>query len=714
MDLLAQLNEPQRKACTQTRGPVLILAGAGSGKTRTLTYRVAHLIENVGVDPSAILAFTFTNKAAREMLERIDELMGTEVSRRMWVGTFHAISVRILRRDIDRLGFSRQFVIYDADEQKSVMRTVVRDLGWDEKKFAPAALLAAVSRAKNSFIGPKNWNDVSFFGRKVQEAYTRYQERLIALNALDFDDLIGYTVTLLEQHPDVLKRYHQRFQHVLVDEYQDTNLAQYRMIEAIARGSGNLCVVGDDDQAIYAWRGADMRNILEFQKHFAGATVIRLEENYRSTAVILEAANAVVKHNRERLGKALWTSRQGGAKIRWYRSADEESEAWYAAEIIHEAVGRGLSPGDCAILYRTNAQSRALEMALTRAGIGYRLVGGKRFYERKEVKDLLAYLKVIFNPLDDVSLLRIINFPRRGLGDVATRHLVEASQAQGIPLYDALGEAAMISGLTSSAQKSAVELWAQFQAWRDQVDEDLAELVRRVAEESGLRQQFESEGGHEAEERMENLGELISEAKRFMDSEGVSDLGEFLGFLALVSDWEATEDKGQGAWLMTVHSAKGLEFPLVVLVGMEEGVFPHMRSIADNLVEEERRLCYVALTRARDELYVTAAETRTMMGHTEAHAISRFVAEIPPNLVEDAQNQDSAARRRAAVATGVPAGGYRVGDRLRHPRFGWGTLVSQRGSGDDLELTIAFSGGGVRSFLAKYAQLGREREQSSG
>ncbi len=714
MDLLAQLNEPQRKACTQTQGPVLILAGAGSGKTRTLTYRVAHLIKNISVDPYAILAFTFTNKAAREMVQRIGELMGADASRRMWVGTFHAIAVRILRRDIDRLGFSRQFVIYDADEQKSVMRNVVRDFGWDEKKYPPGMLLAAVSRAKNNFIDPKNWQDSSFLGRKAQEAYVRYQERLGALNALDFDDLINYTVALLEQHPDVLAHYHQRFRHVLVDEYQDTNLAQYRMIEAVARGHGNLCVVGDDDQAIYAWRGADMRNILEFQKHFAGATVIRLEENYRSTSVILDAANAVVKNNRSRLGKSLWTSRQGGAKIRWYCSSDEESEAWYAAEIIHEAVGRGLTPGDCAVLYRTNAQSRALEMALTRAGIGYRLVGGKRFYERKEVKDLLAYLKVIYNPLDDISLLRIINFPRRGLGDVAISHLVESSRAQRISLCDALGEAAMIPGLTSSAQKSAVELWRQLQTWREMKEADLSALVHRVAEESGLRQQFESEGGREAEERMENLDELISEAKRFMDSEGVSDLGEFLGFLALVSDWEATEDKGQGAWLMTVHSAKGLEFPLVVVVGMEEGVFPHLRSITDNSIEEERRLCYVALTRARDELYLTAAETRTVMGHTEAHQTSRFVSEIPPALVEDATNQESAVRRRATMATGVPADGYRVGDRLRHPRFGWGTLVSQRGSGDELELTIAFNGGGIRSFLAKYAQLGREQEQSSG
>jgi len=711
MDLLMQLNEPQRIACAKTDGPVLILAGAGSGKTRTLTYRVAHLIQNLGVDPGEILAFTFTNKAAREMVERIDQLVGS-ASRRMWVGTFHAICVRILRQDIERLGFGPRFLIYDTDDQKALMRSIVRDLDWDEKKFPAGALLGQISRAKNSFIDPDHWNDFSFMGRRVQEAFQRYQERLRALNALDFDDLIYFAVKLLEANEDVLAMYHRRFHYVMVDEYQDTNLAQYRMIELIARGHGNLCVVGDDDQAIYGWRGADMRNILEFQKQFTGATVVRLEENYRSTSMILEAANAVVEHNHDRLGKELWTSREGGAKLRWHIAPDEESEAWYAAEVIHEAVGRGRAPGDCAVLYRTNAQSRALEMAMTRAGIGYRLVGGKRFYERKEVKDLLAYLKIIYNPQDDISLARIINFPRRGIGDVAIGHLLKASQQQGISLYETLGDAAKVSGLTPAAQKAAVELWGQFQKWRQDLGQSLPDLVQQVADESGLLRYFASEGGREGEERVENVGELISEAKRFQETEGVDDLGDFLGFLALVSDWEATEDRGQGAWLMTVHSAKGLEFPLVVLVGMEEGVFPHIRSIEEDRVEEERRLCYVALTRARDELYLTAAETRTLMGRTESHPVSRFIAEIPANLIDESEDQDHMGMGRASVRTSVPEGGYQVGDRLRHPRFGWGTVVSQRGGGDELEITIAFPGGGIRSFLAKYAQLGREQEEA--
>jgi DNA helicase-2/ATP-dependent DNA helicase PcrA len=711
MDLLMQLNEPQRTACAKTDGPVLILAGAGSGKTRTLTYRVAHLIQDKGVDPGEILAFTFTNKAAREMSERISDLIGAD-SKHMWVGTFHAICVRMLRQDIERLGFGARFLIYDTDDQKALMRAIIRELNWDEKKFPAGMMLGQISRAKNNFIDPEHWQDFSFMGERVQEVFRRYRERLRALNALDFDDLIYYAVQLLEQHPDVLSRYHRRFQHVLVDEYQDTNMAQYRMIELMARGHGNLCVVGDDDQAIYGWRGADMRNILEFQKQFSGATVVRLEENYRSTSVILDAANAVVEHNQERLGKALWTSREGGSKIRWYLAPDEESEAWYAAEIIHEAVGRGLSPSDCAVLYRTNAQSRALEMALARAGIGYRLVGGKRFYERKEVKDLLAYLKVMYNPQDDVALARIINFPRRGIGDVAIGHLVQAARDRDLSLYDTLGQAGKIDGLTPAAQKAAMDLWSQFEQWQDMAEEDLAVLVQRVAQESGLLQFFSSEGGREGEERVENVGELISEAKRFQETEGVNDLGAFLGFLALVSDWEATEDRGQGAWLMTIHSAKGLEFPLVVLVGMEEGVFPHVRSIEESRVEEERRLCYVGLTRARDELYLTAAETRTIMGRTESHPISRFVSEIPKELLEAPGNRGSAGAASATMRTTVPEGGYQEGDRLRHPRFGWGTVVSQRGSGDDLELTIAFPGGGIRSFLAKYAQLGREQEDA--
>lgn len=711
MDLLTELNEPQRTACALTEGPVLILAGAGSGKTRTLTYRVAHLIHNLGVDPGSILAFTFTNKAAREMMDRIEQLVGSD-SKRMWVGTFHAICVRILRQDIDRLGYDPRFLIYDSDDQKALMRSIVRDLNWDEKKFPAGMLLSQISRAKNSFIDPEHWHDTSYMGLHVQEAFQRYQQRLRALNALDFDDLIYFTVKLLDQYEDVLSRYHRRFEHVMVDEYQDTNMAQYRMIELLARGHGNLCVVGDDDQAIYGWRGADMRNILEFQKHFSGATIVRLEENYRSTAVILEAANAVVEHNRERLGKELWTSRLGGSKVRWHQATDEESEAWYAAEVIHEAVGRGLSPGDCAVLYRTNAQSRALEMALARAGIGYRLVGGKRFYERKEVKDLLAYLKVIYNSQDDVSLSRIINFPRRGIGDVAISHLIQASQDRHLSLFDTLGDATTIAGLTPAAQKAALELWAQFKKWSQSGPERLTQLVERVANESGLMRQFSSEGGREGEERVENMGELISEAKRFEESEGVDDLGAFLGFLALVSDWEATEDRGQGAWLMTVHSAKGLEFPLVVLVGMEEGVFPHLRSMEEDRVEEERRLCYVALTRARDELYLTAAETRTMMGRTEAHPVSRFVAEIPAHLIEQGGQRGSGRSGQGVRRTTVPEGGYQVGDRLRHPRFGWGTVVSQRGHGEELELTIAFPGGGIRSFLAKYAQLGREQEEA--
>lgn len=709
LDLLADLNEPQREACLQTSGPLLILAGAGSGKTRTLTYRIAHLIQNVGVDPGAILGFTFTNKAAREMIGRIEGLLGP-ASRGMWLGTFHAVAVRILRRDIDRLGYDRRFLIFDADDQRALMRQVLRDLNIDEKKFPPVAVLSVLSRAKNAFVPPSAWHDESASGRVYGRAYRAYQDRLKQLNALDFDDLIYLAVRLFDEHPDILAGYHRRFQHVLVDEYQDTNPAQYRLIELLARGSGNLCVVGDDDQAIYGWRGADLRNILEFQKTFPEARVIRLEENYRSTKVILDAANAVVGQNQGRLGKKLWTSRGDGEKVRFHLAPDEESEAWHAAEIIHEAVGRGRSPADCAVLYRTNSQSRTLEMALARAGIPYRLVGGKRFYERKEVKDLLAYLRVLYNPLDAVSLARIVNFPRRGIGDVAIAHLNAATESLSLPLYQVLGDAPMVPGLTPPAQKAALELYRMFEHWRAEPSPSLADLVGRVAEESGLLDYFKSEGGRESDDRVENLGELISEAKHFEEVNGESDLGEFLNWVALVSDWEATDEREGGVWLMTVHAAKGLEFPVVVLVGLEENIFPHVRALEENGLEEERRLFYVAITRARDELYLSAAETRTQMGRTEANRLSRFVGEIPPELLARTDSSRAATASRAARRE-VPAEGYRLGERVRHPRFGWGQVVSQRGSGEDLEINIAFPGGDTRAFLAKYAQLDREQAE---
>jgi len=705
MSLLDALNGPQREACSTVDGPLLVLAGAGSGKTRTLTYRIAYLIQETGVFPTQILAFTFTNKAAREMKTRIDALVGPD-SRLMWVGTFHAVAVRILRENIHRLGYDNQFVVYDTDDTKALMKDIVRELNWDEKEWPAGLLLSAISRAKNNFQGPGQLEDTSYFGRRVDDAYRLYQTRLKNLNAVDFDDLIFLTVKLFDEFPEVQQHYRQRFRHVLVDEYQDTNLAQYRLVRHLVGPEGNICAVGDDDQAIYGWRGADMRNILEFQRDFPGAKIIRLEENYRSTAVILNAANAVVANNQERLGKQLWTQKGEGQKIRVYRAPDEESEAWYAAEVLHEAVRRGRKLSECAILFRTNAQSRAFEMAMARAGITYRLVGGKRFFERKEVKDVLAYLRVVFNPQDDMSLLRIINFPRRGLGDVAQRRLREFAQAEGISLVDALARAQEIGDLSAQARRAASELADLIESWRQGLGQlGLADQVRRVAEESGMMNALRAEKTREAEDRLENIGELMSEAKRFEDEQTTSDLGEFLGWIALVSDWDETNEDGGGVWLMTVHSAKGLEFPLVILAGLEEGVFPHSRSLEEGTVEEERRLMYVGITRAMEELFITYAETRTMLGRTAANPVSRFLKEIPEEYIASAKRlaaPDRAVGQRTSVSN------LTLGERVRHPRFGWGTIVAIRGEGENTEVTIAFPGGGVRSFLAKFAQLTRE------
>lgn len=709
MDLLQQLNNEQRGACEWMEGPLLVLAGAGSGKTRTLTYRIAHLVKNLDVPPSGILAFTFTNKAAHEMKNRIEQLVGSR-SRHMWVGTFHAVAIRILRAEIRALGYEPRFGVYDPEDVKALLRDIVKGMGLDEKQWPAASLAQAISRAKNAFQGPDEWQDQSYAGRMVGDVYRQYQARLKSLNALDFDDLIYLTVRLFDTEPEVLARYQERFHHVLVDEYQDTNLAQYRLIRHLAGGRQNLCAVGDDDQSIYGWRGADIRNIMEFQRDFPGAKVIRLEQNYRSTQVILDAANALVRNNQERLGKELWTEKKDGRKIRVHRAPDEESEAWYAAEVVHEAVRRGIKPADCAILYRTNAQSRSFEMAMSRAGISYRLVGGKRFYDRKEVKDLLAYLKVIFNPRDDVSLMRIINFPRRGIGEVALSRLRDYAAERGLSLFEVMGEAHKVAGLSGQAQKSARQFYESVVGWQALETASLTDLVRQVAEASGIAPLFRGERSREAEERLDNIGELISEAKRFEEDQDTRDLGEFLGWVALVSDWERTGDENGGVWLMTLHSAKGLEFPLVILTGMEEGVCPHMRSFDEGRIEEERRLVYVGITRAERELYLTAAETRTMQGRTTANPLSRFLAEIPEGLVE--RPKEMAPRGRDAALSRIPIiRGLVAGERVRHPRFGWGTVVATRGDDDNTEVTIAFPGGGVRSFLAKFAQLTREEAE---
>jgi DNA helicase-2/ATP-dependent DNA helicase PcrA len=706
-DWLEGLNPEQRRAVETTEGPLLILAGAGSGKTRTLTHRIAYLVKALGVAPGSILAFTFTNKAAGEMRERVAGLVG-EDARSMWIGTFHATAVRMLREAMPLLGRDSRFLVYDADDSRAVMREVVRELNWDERQWTPQALLAQVSRAKNWCQGPEAVDDGSFMGRRVAEAYRRYQEKLERVNAVDFDDLIMLVVRLLEQVPEGRARFGDRFQYILVDEYQDTNHAQYRMIRALAAARRNLCAVGDDDQSIYGWRGADVRNILDFQKDFADAVVIRLEENYRSTACILGAANGVVRHNRSRLGKELWTRRPHGTRVKLLEAADEEAEAWFVAQAIHELVQAGRKPSDIAVLYRTNAQSRALELALSRTGISYRLVGGARFYERKEVKDLIAYLRVTYNPEDDISLARVVNVPRRGIGEVALTRLRAFAADAGLSLAEALGESHRVPGLAPPAARACLQLADLMAGWRRRQGVPLPDLVLAVAEESGLAAALRAERTQEAEERLNNLGELASEAKRFQDQTGSDDLGEFLGWIALVTDLDSAQSADPGVWLMTLHSAKGLEFPVVFLTGLEEGVFPHLRAMegSEAELEEERRLMYVGITRAQDQLTLTYARQRTIMGRTAMNPVSRFIAEIPEDVLESAEPRQL--RPVVTANTRASAAQFQAGERVRHPRFGWGTVVAARGSGEDLEVTVAFPGGGVRSLLVRYAQLERE------
>lgn len=698
------LNDGQREAVLTTEGAVLVLAGAGSGKTRTLTHRIGHLIEDLGVSPDRLLAFTFTNKAATEMQHRVWSQVGDR-ARPMWVGTFHATAARLLREALPLVDRDPRFLVYDQDDARTVMREVVRALNWDERQFPPAQILAQVSRAKNACRGPADVDDGTYLGRRLAEAYSLYQERLGRLNAMDFDDLILTAVTLLENAP-ALAKYPERFRYVMVDEYQDTNHAQYRLIRALAGHHGNLYAVGDDDQSIYGWRGAELRNILEFQRDYPNAVVIRLEQNYRSTAAILDAANAVVRHNRSRLGKELWTSRPAGSLVKCFAAADEEAEAWFVAQGIHDLVREGHAPDDVAVLYRTNAQSRSLELGLARAGIPYRLVGGARFYERREVKDLIAYLRVMYNPGDDLSLARIINVPRRGIGDVALARLKAYAESRAMPLATALDEAYQVPDLAPPAARAAAQLGAQFRQWRQRVGVPLPDVILAVAEESGLMPQLRAEHTPDAEDRMANIGELASEAKRFQDQRGDPDLGDFLGWVALVTDLDAVKADRSGVWLMTLHSAKGLEFPVVFLTGLEERVFPHARALeAESDVEEERRLMYVGITRAQDQLFLTYARQRTLNGQTLNNPVSRFWDEVPAHMRQVVQG-------RAAAPAYTPAGGraraFAEGERVRHPRFGWGTVVTSRGDGEELEVTVAFPGGGIRSLLARYAQLERE------
>ncbi|MFS8664706.1 MAG: DNA helicase PcrA [Limnochordales bacterium] len=770
-DWLQDLNETQRAAVRHTDGPLLIIAGAGSGKTRVLTYRIAYLLEVRGVSPRAILAVTFTNKAAREMRERVARLIGP-IGEQVWVGTFHATCVQILRRHADRLGFPSHFLIFDTADQLAAIRESLKDLDLDPKRFDPRGLLAAISAAKNELLDPAAYRAqaADFWERTVARVYERYQAKLQENGAFDFDDLIFAVVRLFQEDPAVLEQYQERFRYLMVDEYQDTNHAQYVLVNLLAGGHRNLCVVGDADQSIYRFRGADIRNILDFERDYPDAKVIKLEQNYRSTQRIVAAANAVIANNLDRPEKNLWTRNPPGDPVFFFQAGDEREEAAFVGDEIRRGVlEEGRAYRDFAILYRTHAQSRTFEEEFIRRGLPYRIVSGVRFYERKEIKDLLAYLRVIFNPYDGLSLRRIINVPRRGIGDTTLGRLEAWAAATGLPLYEALGAEEALAQLSPATARKVRAFREQVDGWRAVVGQvSLTNLCQRVLEETGYWAELHAERTVEAEARVENLREFLSVTRQFELEQG-HDLGAFLEHVALVSDVDAYDADADSVTLMTLHAAKGLEFPVVFLVGMEEGVFPHARAAMEpGELEEERRLCYVGMTRAMERLYMTCAQQRMLYGEPMAAAVSRFVGEVPADLLEDlsaelraqaararwqvlpggrspqaglgprpvglraaagsrgdgrpgARHADppgsgggAAGRRGAGVAgTGHEQAQWQVGDRVYHAVWGEGTIVSREASAGDLILVVAFPGQGIKKLLAGMAPLERVGREES-
>jgi DNA helicase II / ATP-dependent DNA helicase PcrA len=683
--LLESLNPTQLDAVKHTEGPLLILAGAGSGKTRVLTHRISYILEQGLAAPEEVLAITFTNKAAGEMKDRVALLVGPD-SRRMWVSTFHAFSARILRVHAAKLGYKREFTIYDQADQVRLVKRCIVELGKDPKRFNPRSFAAQISAAKNVLLSPDDYlrSTEGYIAENVAEVYDLYQQRLYENNAMDFDDLIMQTVALLEIFPDVRERYQTRFRYIHVDEYQDTNHAQYRLVNILAAAHRNLCVVGDDDQSVYSWRGADIRNILDFEQDYPEAKVVKLEQNYRSTQTILDAANAVVANNASRKPKELWTAGPQGERIRVFTAVDEYAEARFVVSEIERIVDVGASPRGIAVFYRTNAQSRALEDVLVREGVPYQVVGGVRFYERAEIKDAMAYLAVISNPTDAGALERIINVPKRGLGSTSVARLQDHARRNGVSLYEALAQADEVD-LTGAAKKACQAVLALFEGWRVAAQEvPPAELIGAVLAESGYRAELEAENTVEAESRLENLEELINAAKEYERYDPEPTLEGFLQEQALYSEQDALDTGSGKVALMTLHNAKGLEFEHVFVVGMEEGTFPHARSLDEQNLEEERRLCYVGITRAKQTLTLAYAKLRSSWGEREYRMPSRFLSEIPVALKSGAVTDGPAGRggwgaalpRRGGFERAASsATAYRAGERVRHAKFGVGEVV---------------------------------------
>ncbi len=706
---LADLNPAQREAVLHTEGPVLVIAGAGSGKTRVLTRRIAHLLGAVGVKPPEILAITFTNKAAAEMRERVEELVGPP-ARAAWVMTFHSACGRILRREAQRLGYRSNFTIYDQADQIRLTKRCLEELDRDPKRFTPRGIHSQISNAKNTLVSPEAYGErvASFYDQTVAEVYDLYQKRLFASNAVDFDDMLFLTVDVLERFPEARQKWQDAFRYVLVDEYQDTNHAQYRFLQLLAEKHQNVFAVGDPDQSIYAFRGADIRNVLEFERDFPGSYTIALEQNYRSTQNVLDAANGVIKHNRERKEKNLWSELGEGDPVRVVEVEDEHAEARFVAAEIALGVEEGFSGNEVAVFYRMNAQSRVLEDILVRQGVAYQVIGGPRFYERAEVKDLVAYLQVIDNPYDAVSLLRIANRPRRGIGESSLARLSTWADQREISLWEATAEAEM-AGVGAAPQKALKAFRGTIESLMSAAMEyDVPELIEEVLARSGYMASLEAERTIEAQGRMENLQELVSVAREWREQTQEATLSSFLQEISLYSDQDAIRGDGSLVTLMTLHNAKGLEFRAVYMIGMEEGIFPHSRSIEEQGIEEERRLCYVGMTRAKERLTLLHASSRMLYGGRNHNLPSRFLDEVPDKHVERERLRPSSwsgygSPRLSQVAPREDVPSLSTGDSVRHSTLGEGVVVRVESGG---MVTVRFADdGSERKLMLDYAPL---------
>jgi DNA helicase-2/ATP-dependent DNA helicase PcrA len=749
IDVYQDLNQPQREAVDYTEGPLLVLAGAGSGKTKVLTHRIAHLVAK-GVAPWHILAVTFTNKAAQEMKERVQKLVGEQVAEAMWVSTFHTACVRILRQDIDKLGFSKNFVIFDTQDQLSIIKNILKERNLSDKNYQPKAVLGTISAAKNRLVGVDEYSRTAsdFWSNTVAEVYRAYQAKLRSNNGVDFDDLIMITVRLFQEVPEVLAKYQEKFRYIMIDEYQDTNHAQYLLVNLLASKFRNLCVVGDDDQSIYSFRCADIRNILEFERDFPEVKTIKLEQNYRSTQNILRVANEIIKHNRSRHAKRLWTENREGEKILLYRADDDREEAWFAVNEIARLVReQGCRYSDFALLYRTNAQSRSFEEALVQQGIPYRVIGGLRFYERKEIKDILAYLKLVYNPADRISLTRIINMPKRGIGDASFERFLFFLDDNGYTIVEGFEHLEENASLTTRALKPLAAFFKMLQGWLElKTTAGVAELAQAILNQSGYLQELKNENTLESQGRLENLDEFLNLTAEFELNSDDKSLAAFLETVALVADIDNYQAETDAVVMMTLHSAKGLEFPVVFLVGLEEGIFPHSRSLLENSeLEEERRLCYVGVTRARQLLYITHAGMRVVYGNYQAAVPSRFLLELPKEAVLslkganrrlDTRTQSQSATSRyepdaggktgrnapesvspsypspdgsgssiQPIVNGSDPNAITSGCKVRHIKWGIGTVLSKEGEGESAQVKVAFPGLGVKTLMLAYANL---------